>query len=251
MTGLYFRHWVGPGVDGLPSGTFHEEIRVSTRRTFHWDKDTVACSLLAFILHSIFFRCFSKESLSMWTVEQHFMVKVLKPSESGELRERRRKKWKTADRGKEGRWKVEGRGWRKKAEKKGGKGKKSEGENKFAPGFYLNLLIRSKACPKDMLLSFSGWALQWNSCVGGISTCDSCFMWEMNLPVMWETVGNEQAVLRCDLTLKSGRIMAHKALEWEGQGPERSSWCAGWEITERDGTLPLLWGLIKLEVRSQ
>lgn len=112
-----------------------------------------------------------------------------------------------------GRWKggVEERRLRRREGKE-----KSEGENKFAPGFYLNLLIRSKACPKDMLLSFSGWALQWNSCVGGISTCDSCFMWEMNLPVMWETVGNEQAVLRCDLTLKSGRIMAHKALEWDG-----------------------------------
>lgn len=120
---------------------------------------------------------------------------------------------------------------------------KSEGENKFAPGFYLNLLIRSKACPRDMLLSFSGWALQWNSCVGGISTCDSYFMWEMNLPVMWETVGNEQAALCCDLTLKSGRIMAHKALEWEGQGQsappdvlvgkslsmmERCRCCEGW-----------------------
>lgn len=31
-------------------------------------------------------------------------------------------------------------------------------------------------------------------------------------------MGNEQALLRCDLTLKSGRIMAHKTWEWEGRG---------------------------------
>lgn len=130
-----------------------------------------------------------------------------------------------------------------------GKEKESKGENRFVADFYLNLLIHSKACPMDRFLSFSGWALQWNSCVGGISTCDSCFMWEMNLPVMWETVGNEQVSLCCDLTFKSGRIMAHKTLEWEG--PERFSWCAGWEITEHDGMLLMLWGLIKLEVVSQ
>lgn len=31
-------------------------------------------------------------------------------------------------------------------------------------------------------------------------------------------MGKEQALLCCDLTLKSGRIMAHKTLEWEGRG---------------------------------
>lgn len=98
----------------------------------------------------------------MWTVEQNFMTKILQPTESGKLEERR-EEWRRQREGKkEGerlRGGTEGRG--RKAERKGGRGKEmkesEEGGDTFVPCFYLNVLIYHKVCPMDAFPLFSGW----------------------------------------------------------------------------------------------
>lgn len=182
-------------MDGLSSGIFYVEIKVRSQRTFHWNRhSSLSVStqwtigyLLSYFAKSrwlcrqlsriLWLRFCSQLSLGNW-------------KKGGKSGRRQREGKKEGERLRGG---TEGRG--RKAEKKGGRGKEmkeSGGGGTFVPCFYLNVLIYHKVCPMDSFPLFSGWALQRNSCVGGISTCDSCFMWEMNLPVMWETVGKEK-----------------------------------------------------------
>ena len=61
-------------------------------------------------------------------------------------------------------------------------------------------LNHRRLVPQIRYSFFKGWPLQWNSCVGGIYTCNSCFIREINFPVMWETVENEQFLWHAEIS---------------------------------------------------